>query len=1285
MSSAAPSSTTAPTAQQLVYAVTNVYNQFSFKVTSDGSKYKLWCRIFLDICKGAKVLGHITGKSQPTGKDDEDWESIDSRVKSWFYSTCDPTILQVISSDECTAKDLWDNLHEYFLNNKMPRMLQLQEQFRNTKKGASSVLDYCHALKHLADALADVDSEITELELVMQILCGLPPSYQSIVDVITNTKPFPTFMEAKNMLLLHENREENQEHALNSQHTPTTALYSMSQQSGKSKNKWNKNNRNNNRGPSKPGGGGNVHSSVNATSQSAGTALTQQSHFAGIMGPHPNLAQQPSVYYAVPPHAPPNFSTSHYAISLQAFSAQPMLMSPTPAGPPSFQQLLNGMSLQYPPAPAPLGQQPNTQSFRPTATAPAQQPSANFFGQPYPTQYAPQQPTDLSSVFQAMSVQPPPDNQYYMDTGASSHMSFNQGNMFSLTPCNSKSIMVGNGALVLVTHIGQTFLPNSQHKLSLKDVLVSNKMVKNLVSVRKFTTDNWVSVSFDPFGFSIKDLNSDDLLQRVDSNSDLYPCLPSSAVTSSVKALTAMSLPTWHRRLGHPGSSVLSFLLSRHFINCSSTKLPICHACQTGKHCRLPFTLSTSKTSRVFELVHSDLWTSPITSLSGFKYYILFLDDFSHFLWVFPLRAKTDVFTVFCNFRMYVKNQFKTDIQSLQCDNGREFDNTMFRAYLQSNGISIRFSCPYTSQQNGKAERSIRTINNIIRTSLFQASLSSKFWVEALLTAVHTLNLLPTTTLSYKTHFEVLFGIFPSYDHLRVFGCLCYPNTSSTAPHKIYPRSTACAYLGPAPDHKGYKCLDLLSQRVIISRHVVFDEEHFPYAHFHTAPSETELHPFIQHDDDSPPILTPPLTVTPTTTTPPIPSSDSPISPVHHTAPSDTQASVPPAPSTAHPMTTRSRTGSLKPRVILNLSATSDISPIPRSTAQAMCDPKWKSAMDAEMSALHSNHTWELVPRPPNANIVGCRWLYRHKFDSHGHLDRYKGRLVAQGFSQQPGLDFDDTFSPVVKPATIRTVLSIAVSKNWPIHQLDVKNAFLHGDLQEEAPRAWYQRFAVYITYIGFQSSRSDSSLFTFHQGSETIYLLLYVDDIILSASSPSFIARVISRLSSEFAMTDLGPLSYFLGIAATRSPNSLTPTDTKPKLSLTGKPVSDPTLYRSLAGALQYLTFTRPDIAYAVQQGTLSHGLYVRLSHVDRLVAYSDADWAGCPLTRRSTSGFCVYLRDNLISWSSKCQHIVSRSSAEAEYRGSLMLWLKPPGFVIFYSSFRVPYLVPPLCFVTM
>jgi hypothetical protein len=245
---------------------------------------------------GAKVLGHINGKSQPTGDDDEDWYSIDSRVKSWFYSTCDHSVLQVITTDSCTAKVMWDNLHEYFLNNKMPRMLQLQEQFRNTKKGASTVHEYCHNLKQLADALHDVESEISELELVMQILRGLPPSFQSIVDVITNTKPFPSFMEAKNMLLLHDHRDDNNDAMQDPSHT-TTALYSTSNQPGKSKNKWNKN-RTNNRVTSKGGGPSSIAKYAN---HFAGTNSNQTNQFAGIIGANPSAQNSMAHQTLFPP------------------------------------------------------------------------------------------------------------------------------------------------------------------------------------------------------------------------------------------------------------------------------------------------------------------------------------------------------------------------------------------------------------------------------------------------------------------------------------------------------------------------------------------------------------------------------------------------------------------------------------------------------------------------------------------------------------------------------------------------------------------------------------------------------------------------------------------------------------------------------------------------------------------------------------------------------------------------------------------------------------------------
>lgn len=809
MPAATPTPPPNPTASQLVFAIGNVYPQFSFKLTTDGSRYKLWRRIFTDMCKGAKVMGHITGKSQPKSDDDEDWEAIDSRIKSWFYSTCEPNLLNIITKDNCTAKDLWEALDSYFLNNKLSRSLQLQTVFRNTKKGALSITDYCHTLKDIADSLADVDTKISDQDLVLQILQNLPPSYQSLVDVITHTKPFPTFLEAKNMLLLHESREDQPEPTTDTHLSPSSALYSTSttNNNGKGRNKNNRGNKNTGRVTSKgtPGGGGNFSSNITGFSGDTGTS-----------GGHPQFNTQ-------------------------------------------LLQLLQNVMHQQ--------QTRNTQlggpQRLPTASAHGglPPPSALYAAPPPPPPVSATQPqfTDLASLFSSMAVQQPSqtqDNNYYMDTGASSHMSFNQGNLLSLKPCGkSKVIMVGNGALLPVSCIGNTFLPFSQKQLALKNVLVSDKMVKNLISVRRFTVDNWVSVEFDPFGFSIKDLNTGHLLHRSDSDGDLYPVLQSSQPSvSSATALVAVSPLVWHRRLGHPGISTFNFLKSHKFISCSNKLLPTCHACQLGKHCRLSFSSSVTKTSRVFELVHSDLWTSPLTSLSGYKYYILFLDDFSHFLWVIPLRVKSDVFQAFSNFRAYVVNQFKTDIQSFQCDNGREFNNTKLLTLFQQNGIKIRFSCPYTSQQNGKAERAIRTINNVVRTLLFQASLPPKFWAEALNMSVHLLNLLPTTTLSFKSPCEVLYGTFPTFTHLRIFGCLCYPNLSSTAPHKLTPRSTACVYLGPSPNHRGHRCYDLISNRIIVSRHVVFDEDHFPYASFNVPPSVSDYDDLV-HDNTSPTLM----------------------------------------------------------------------------------------------------------------------------------------------------------------------------------------------------------------------------------------------------------------------------------------------------------------------------------------------------------------------------------------------------------------------------------------------
>ncbi|GJX22178.1 ribonuclease H-like domain-containing protein [Tanacetum coccineum] len=350
-----------------------------------------------------------------------------------------------------------------------------------------------------------------------------------------------------------------------------------------------------------------------------------------------------------------------------------------------------------------------------------------------------------------------------------------------------------------------------------------------------------------------------------------------------------------------------------------------------------------------------------------------------------------------------------------------------------------------------------------------------------------------------------------------------------------------------------------------------------------------------------------------------------------------------PTTNTYH-MVTRVKAGISKPLASMNCHAITT-SPIPRSHLHALRDPHWHKAMVDEYNALISNRTWVLVPLPPNVNVVRSMWLFRHKYNADGSLSMYKARLVANGHSQQQGIDCDETFSLVGKPATICNVLSLAVTHDWPIHQLNVKNSFLHGQLSK----------TVYMHQpLGFVDFAHP----------DYVYHLQH--DIVLTASSTTLLQRIITLLHGEFAMTDLGSLNFFLGISAQRSKSGLflsqskftaeileranmqhcnpckTLVDTESKLDSVGDPVSNPTLYRSLAGALQYLTFTRLGISYVIH-----------VSFTSQLTAFTDANWAGCPVTRRSTSGYCVFLSDNLLSWSAKRQVTLSRSSAEAEYHG--------------------------------
>lgn len=270
-------------------------------------------------------------------------------------------------------------------------------------------------------------------------------------------------------------------------------------------------------------------------------------------------------------------------------------------------------------------------------------------------------------------------------------------------------------------------------------------------------------------------------------------------------------------------------MLNRYHLTTTKSSLDFCNACHMAKAHKLLFVSHTSIVSQPLELVFSDVWgPSPHISMDGFRYYILFLDAYSKYTWIFPLKNKSDSLQIFIQFRTNVEMLFQLPIISLHTDHGGEF--LAFKNYLQHNGISHRFSCPHTHEQNGSVERKHCHVVDLGLALLTYANLPPIFWVEAFLTSTYLINRMPTLSPQHKSPYETLFHTSPSFDHLRVFGSTCFPNLRPYNQHKFSPRSSPCVFLGYAPNHKGYICMDPHTYRKYISRDVLFNEKNFTCA-----------------------------------------------------------------------------------------------------------------------------------------------------------------------------------------------------------------------------------------------------------------------------------------------------------------------------------------------------------------------------------------------------------------------------------------------------------------------
>ena len=963
--------------------------------------------------------------------------------------------------------------------------------------------------------------------------------------------------------------------------------------------------------------------------------------------------------------------------------------------------------------------------------------------------------------------------EWIIDSGATDHMTATLSLLTNVRKVdNYPNIVLPTGATASISHIGDVWL---SQKLKLTGVLYVPQFHHNLISIHKLSEHNNCQVLFSSAKCRILHTSTDELLGTGTLKHGLYYLdVDDTKECNSVQGTKCSTTDyvLWHNRLGHaPQTKIMSIPEIKQQVK----KVPthVCITCPMARFTKLPFDLSTSHADVAFGLVHADVWGPyKVPTRGKYKYFLTLVDDFSRMVWIYLLQLKSEFLQSFKAFYAYAEAQFGKSIKILRTDNALEFQDHYCKLFYAQQGIVHQTSVPYKPQQNGRVERRHRYILEMARALKFQSGLDNTYWGECVLTSVYIMNRLPSSVLANKSSFEILHKDKPDYNDMRAFGCLVFaanPAINAQA-DKLQPRGIPCVFVGYAPSQKGVRLLNLITKTLFVSRDVTFREDVFPFNRKTDSaeylkpvpvvlPSDSTVRykalDFISDYEDSNEMFDHSGDQ----------SAEEHSQNTEEGSASANSSDIQPRRSdrTRQPpvwLQSYSHLAQTKPQSVLTVvdqevqsqfqcfltSVTTHEDPT--SYKQAVKSQHWVEAMNVELEALERNGTWVIQALPPGKLAIGCRWLYKTKFKPDGTIERYKSRLVILGCKQQHGVDFGETFAPVAKMATVRTLLAVTAIQNWVTLQMDVTNAFLHGDLTEEvymtfpqgysgwgsrielgnqtnstltdadgrrlvcklvkslyglrqAPRCWFSKLSTTLIVNGFVQSKADYSLFTKVTETTIVVTLVYVDDLLIAGNSNEAISWLKSMLSENFHMKDLGEVRYFLGLEIHRSVDgffvsqkkylmdllkeyhisggntSKLPMETKVKLEADkGEPLQNIQPYQKIMGKLIYLTVTRPDIVYTVhiltqymQKPTSEHmnaakrllrylannpgqGVLLASQSAAQLTAYCDSDWASCSFSRRSTSGYCIMLGSSPVSWKTKKQTVVARSSAEAEYR---------------------------------
>lgn len=842
---------------------------------------------------------------------------------------------------------------------------------------------------------------------------------------------------------------------------------------------------------------------------------------------------------------------------------------------------------------------------------------------------------------------------WYIDSGASSHMTPHAQLLSNIQPSKVGEIRSANNAKLKVSGAGETVLNICKNNIPVSNILHVPGLSANLLSVSHIAS-NGNSVLFDADGCTISN-KKNEIVAKCKSENGVYKFCTSSDGACMIARRKETAI-TWHRRLGHIGFQRMQQMrnaVDGIEFDDNDDEIKQCITCARGKQARIPFEPSQSKSRGVLELIHTDLMGPMETnSMGGAKYVLTFVDDFSKKLFVYFLKAKSETFSKFKMFKNLVENQTERKIKTLRSDNGTEYRSKEFEKFCEENGIRHQYTTPYTPQQNGVAERINRTIVERAKCLLFDANLPKYFWAEATNMAVYLMNRTISASTG-KVPEETFSKKRIDLSNLRIFGTRAMVHVPKEKRKKWDPKSTQLTFVGYDEETKGFRCINRDTNTLIISRDVIFHEN---------APTNSIT--IFENNDDVPAVKqfeasdesenTAPAVELDTTNdmlNDPInnPLDDPLNATVDENAeedfedaaetndseyvPDETIGVIPP-----RQMTTRARAnGNANPLRLIHFAFFMD----PDTVAEANGSPNatdWKTAMDDEIKSHAENITWSLTELPHNRKPIKAKWVFKTKSDDRGNIVRYKARLVAKGCSQKFGIDYSETFSPVVRYNSIRYLLALAVQRGLHIHQMDAVTAFLQGDLDEEiymeqpegyhdgtnrvcklnrsiyglkqAGRQWNLKLDDALRKYGLQKSKLDPCIY--YTGDLCILIAIYVDDFLLFYKSESKLAEMKNYLHRTFKMKDMGPVANCIGLNIRQGENVIdvdqcgyveeilsrfnmqdckpvkNPVDTSQKLtvqtvtpesSLVGK-----IPYQEAVGALLYLAQgTRPDIAFAV------------------------------------------------------------------------------------------------------